>query len=124
MVQIDLLQQIVDFVRSNPVPQLDLRFYKRSVVDTPCGTSHCILGWCAENGAAGLSVMSTNFTGHHYREYGLQGRDYVGSIGGYLGLKSQQFTHLFLPDDYPVGFTQTDVLNRIQTFINSERENG
>jgi hypothetical protein len=40
------LIDLATWLRANPVPRLDMNQWK---VETSCGTTHCIIGWVAEN---------------------------------------------------------------------------
>lgn len=57
-------QKLIDlatWLRANPVPKLDMTCWKGS---HPCGTTHCIMGWVAENLMFGFYLIGLGFIRH------------------------------------------------------------
>lgn len=113
------LQEIVDFVRSNPVPNLDFSTWKS---ESPCRTTHCILGWCAENGVADLSLQPTA-SRHCSNQFSLildAGKTAMPEIQEFLGFAKGSNRASYW-DTYNWLFsetvTQEIALDRIQSFI-------
>jgi hypothetical protein len=114
MSKIDLLQELVDFVRANPVPNFNLHTWKTTIEDHPCGTTHCILGWVAENEQCGFSIIPAG--GHStIKTHGID----TGAIrrSDSFGITPHAFDWLFMVDSYDEGVDQDVVLDRIQSFI-------
>lgn len=122
MADLEKLQTLVDFVRSNPVPKLNLTSWCK--MSAECGTTHCIIGWAAQNGLFDLALEPvgdprSSAIDHMLLEHGKQA---LGDVS--FSLLYKDYQRLFTWAFYPIGVSQEIVLNRIQDFIDGERENG